>query len=73
MSGRPASQHCQEFEGAYYWDLALAVPVIVSVLGILYFEIGAVVVVGYKVKVVEQNLAKAAECLMRIEDKDGCT
>jgi hypothetical protein len=46
MLGRPASQHCEEVEGDYYWDSALVVPVIVSISGSLHFEIVAVVVVG---------------------------
>jgi hypothetical protein len=45
MSGRPASQHCEEVEGDYYWDSALAVPVIVSISGSFHFDIVVVVVV----------------------------
>jgi hypothetical protein len=44
MSGRPASQHYEEIEGAYYWDSTLVVPVIVSVSGILHYDIVVVVV-----------------------------
>ena len=73
MLGRPPSQHCEEVEGAYYWDLTLVVPVIVLVLGSLHFDIVAVVVVELEVKVVEQNLAKAAECSVGTEDNDGWT
>jgi hypothetical protein len=51
----------------------LAVPVIVLVSRSLHFEIVSVIVVEYEVKVVEQNLAEAAECSMRTEDKDGET
>jgi hypothetical protein len=46
MSGRPASQHCEEVEGSYHWDSTLFVLVIVSVSGSFHFEIVAVVVVG---------------------------
>ena len=43
MLGRPASQHCEEVEGAYYWDWALVVSVIVLVLGSLHYDIVVVV------------------------------
>jgi hypothetical protein len=45
MSRRPTYQHCEEVEGASYWDSALVVPVIVLVLGSLHFGIVAVVLV----------------------------
>ena len=73
MLGKPASQHCEEVEWDYYWDWALVVPVIISVLGRLHYDIVVVVVVEQEVKVVEQNLAEAAKCLVGTEDKDGWT
>jgi hypothetical protein len=45
MSGRPASQHCEEVEWDYYWDWALVVLVIMLVLGSLHYDIVVVVVV----------------------------
>jgi hypothetical protein len=39
------TEHCEEVEGAYYWDSTLVVPVIVLVSGSLHFDIVAVVVV----------------------------
>ena len=71
MSGRLASQHCEEVEWAYYWDWELVVPVIMLVLESLHSDIVAVVVVEQEVKVVEQILVEAAECSVETEDKDG--
>ena len=45
MLGRPASQHCEEVEGDYYWYWALVLPVTVSVSGIFHSDIVAVFVV----------------------------
>jgi hypothetical protein len=45
MSGRPASQHCEEVDGDYYWDSKLVVPVIVLVSRSLHFGIVVVVFV----------------------------
>jgi hypothetical protein len=73
MSGRLASQHFEEVEWDYYWDWALVVTVIMLVLGSLHFDIVVIVVVEYEVKVVEQNLAEVAECLVETEGKDGWT
>ena len=73
MSGRHASQHCEEVEGAYYWDLALAVSVIMLVPGSLHFDIVVVVVVEQEVKVVEQNLVEVAKCSVETKDMDGWT
>jgi hypothetical protein len=42
-------------------------------LGSLHYDIVAVVVVEYEVKVVEQNLAEVAEDLVETEDMDGWT
>ena len=69
MSGRFASQHCEEVEWDFYWDWALVVMVIVLFLGSLHYDI--VVVVEQEVKVVEQNLAEVVECSVETKDKDG--
>ena len=45
MSRRPTSQHCEKVEGDYYWDSELVVSVIVSVSGILHYDIVVVIVV----------------------------
>jgi hypothetical protein len=45
MSGRPTSQHCEEVEEDYYWDWALVMSVIMSVLGSLHYDIVAIFVV----------------------------
>jgi hypothetical protein len=44
MSGRHASQNCEEVEWVYYWDWALVVLVIMLILGSLHSGIVAVVV-----------------------------
>jgi hypothetical protein len=43
--GRFETQHYEEVELVYYWDWELVVPVIMSVLGSLHFDIVLVVVV----------------------------
>ena len=45
MSGRLASQHCEEVEWAYYWDWELIASVIILVLGSLHSDIDVVFVV----------------------------
>ena len=73
MSRRPTSKHCEEVEWAYYWDWALVVSVIILILGSLHYDIVVVIFMEQEVKVVEQNLAEAVECVVGTEDNDGWT